>query len=103
LQGGDAAVDVGAPGAGEAFPVAAAGRSFGGEGVERLADLFERDAGGAAGLDERDAAQGGARVAALVAAGAVGMDQSLGFVEAEGRGGTPLRAESSPIVSSSPI
>jgi hypothetical protein len=103
LQGGDAPVDVGAPGAREAFPVAAARRASGGEGFERLSDLFERDTGGAPGLDKRDAAEGRARVAALVAAGAVGVDESLAFVEAEGGGVTPLRAESSPIVSSSAI
>src|SRR5712691_11642865 len=43
LQARNAAVDVGAPGAGQAFPVAPGGCPAGGEGVERLADLFERN------------------------------------------------------------
>ena len=47
----------------------------------------ERDPGRAAGLDERDPAQRRAVVAALVAAGAARLDQSLRLVEAERGGG----------------
>src|SRR5579884_33969 len=87
LQGGDAAIDVGTPGAGEAFPVAAARRPVGGQCLQRDPDLLERDTGGTAGLDERHPAQGGPGVAALVAPRAVGADQAPRLVEAQGGGG----------------
>jgi len=60
LEGGDAVVEVVAPGAGEAFPVAARRWVVGGERFECGADLLQGDPGGAAGLDERDSAEGGA-------------------------------------------
>ena len=60
-------------------------RSWGSVG-QRLADPSQRHPGGAAGLDQRDAAQRAARVAALVALGAVRDDQPLALPEAEGGG-----------------
>ena len=59
----------------------------GGKRLERGADPLERDAGGAAGLDERDPPEGRALVPALVSARPSRGDQSLALVEAERRGG----------------
>ena len=53
--------------------------------VERGPDPLERDAGRLPRLDERDAAQRHARVAALVAVRAPRRDQPLALVEAERR------------------
>jgi hypothetical protein len=87
LERFDALVDLGAPAAGEAFPVASGRRPLIREGVEGPLDLFEGDAGGAAGPDDGHAAEGRAPVAALVAAGALGLDQAALFIETERGGG----------------
>ena len=71
----------------EPLPVALRRCAAGGERVERGADPLERDARGLAGLDQRDAPQRGAVVAALVAVRPPRGDQALALVEAErGRG-----------------
>src|SRR2546430_8924788 len=63
----DAAVEVVAPFVREAFPVLAARGAPRRQAVERVLDLGQLDAGGAAGLHERDPAEDGAVVTALVA------------------------------------
>ena len=62
------------------------GVRFAGSLARAALTSVERDPRGAAGLDERDAPQDGAVVAALVAVGAGGGDQALALVEAERRG-----------------
>ena len=59
------------------------GGRFSGQGVERGADALERNAGGPSRLHERDPAQGEGRIAALVAAAALGGDEALALVEAQ--------------------
>src|SRR5215470_14841717 len=66
LEGRDPCLEVLAPAVREALPVAAARRAVRGEAVEGVADLAERDPGGAACLDERDPPQDRALEAALV-------------------------------------
>jgi hypothetical protein len=83
LQRGYPLVEVVPLGAREPFPVAPGGGASDGECVQRGADPLERDAGCAAGLDQRDPAQGGALITALIPARAVGGDQAPAFVEAK--------------------
>ena len=87
MQGGDLPVEIVAPAAGEPLPVAARGRAVSGKRLECSADPFERDPGGAAGLDQRDPTKDGAVVAALVSARTARGDQPLCLLEAERRRG----------------
>ncbi len=78
------------------------GVRFARQGLEGETDAIQWDAGSAAGLNERDPPENGALVAALVSARALRTDQPLGLVETECRGRRlPLRAATSPMVSSS--
>ena len=86
LEQRDALLDVVPPGAREALPVALRRRLAGGQQRQRGADRGQRDARRSARLDDGDAAQDGALVAALVAVASLRVDQPLGLVEAQGRG-----------------
>ena len=86
LQRGDPSLEVLAPALREPLPVAARGSAVRGKRRERGADAFERDARGAPGLDEGEAAEDGSFVAALVALRALGADQAFALVEPQ-RGG----------------
>src|SRR5262245_57506523 len=85
LQGLDARVEVVAPAVRETLPVAAARGAVARQRPERAPDPLERDAGRAARLDEREPAQDGAVVAALIPVGPRGRDQAPPLVEAQGR------------------
>ena len=56
-----------------------------GSAAERLLDIGERDAGALGDLDDGDAAQHAAGIAALVAAAAHAPDQALGLVKMQRR------------------
>jgi len=83
LERRDPLLQILAPAAREPLPVAPGGRAVRRQRRERLADLCERDAGGPAGLDQRDPAEHRAVVPALVAVGATGRNEALLLVEAE--------------------
>jgi len=85
LQRFDLAVELVAPASGEPFPVAARGRAAGRQRLDRGTDSLERDPGGAAGLDQRDAPQDRAFITALIAARATRGDQPLRLLEAQRR------------------
>src|SRR4029078_5178698 len=80
---GDAVVDAGAPVRRQARPVAPGRGTVGRELCELGADLVEREADLLGEDDERDAAQDGARVAAMAGARALGGDQALVVVGAQ--------------------
>src|SRR5262245_34895499 len=85
LQRLDPLVELAPPGVRELRPVALGRRLARRERVERSADAFEWDSGGLARLNEGDAAQRRTGIPALVALGALGGDEPLPLVEAEGR------------------
>src|SRR5690606_15800382 len=87
LEERDALVEERAPAGGEPFPLARRGGAFLGEGGERGADVVEGEADTLRGLDEGEAAEDVATVAALVAGVAGGGDQTAVLVEAQRRGG----------------
>src|SRR5881392_4466013 len=89
LESLDAGVEVVSPLVREALPVLAARRAPRGEAFERASDVGERHSRCSAGLDERDAAQDGAVVAALVAVGSRRLDQAMALVEPQRRGCDP--------------
>src|SRR5207253_7386570 len=86
LERRDAAVEILAPAARKALPVAAVRRPVLWEGPEGGVDPLEWDPGGAARLDERDPPQHRPVVAALVAVAPACRDQPFRLVEAERRG-----------------
>src|SRR6185503_10062293 len=87
FEHGDLMVDAGTPRVRESLPVPRGWSAVLGEGRERLADLVEAQADLLRDPDERHPAQRVAGVAALAAVGSGRVDEALGFVEAQRRGG----------------
>lgn len=84
FEGGDAAVDVLAPTAGQPLPVASVRCAVRRQGRKGCTDPVERNSRGAAGLNQRDPPKHGPLVAALVSRRSARNDQAFFLVEAEG-------------------
>jgi len=83
----DAVVEVLAPAGGQFGPVLTGRDAVVGQCGEGLADACQWDAQALRHPDERDAPQRLAGVAALIAAGAAGMNEALALIEVQGRNG----------------
>lgn len=86
LELSDLFVDAGAPTGGKLGPVVAFRGVVVGKSVEFVGDFVETEADALREDDERDAAEDGARIAAMARARALGADEAAILIEAEGRG-----------------